>query len=275
MRVVLRVLSLNIWNMSGDWRVRRTEIVRWLRRLDADIVCLQEVIDDGTRSTARWLAEAAGYASVASGGVDAPGRTGLIFGPSVLSRWPIDHDASFRLPNDPGPTDIERVLLHARTRGIDVFTTHLTSLYPSGRLRELQCLAIDSLVAEHADPSSPLPPILAGDFNAEPDSTEIRFLSGLTSLDGRSTYWQDAWRVAGSSPDPGYTWDNRNPFAAQEFEPDRRIDYVFVGWRRDGSPGESRGAGRVESCRVVCDRALGGTFPTDHFGVLAEISEGD
>ena len=51
-------------------------------------------------------------------------------------------------------------------------------------------------------------------------------------------------------------------------EPDRRIDYVFVGWRREG------GAGRVESARVVCDRSLTGTFATDHFGVLADIAVG-
>ncbi|HVM10220.1 MAG TPA: endonuclease/exonuclease/phosphatase family protein [Acidimicrobiales bacterium] len=260
---MLRVVTLNIWNLSGPWRERRDEIVRWLRELDADIVCLQEIVDDGARNSARWVAERAGYEAVAFGGVEA--RPGVIFGPAILSRWPIDHQATHPLPNEPGPTDIERVLVHARTRGIDVFTTHLTSLYQSGALRERQCLSIDELVAQHADPASPLPPILAGDFNAEPDSTEIRFLTGSTSLDGRSTYWQDAWRVAGGRG-PGFTWDNRNPFAAAEYEPDRRIDYVFVGWRRDD------GAGRVEACRVICDRPLKGhVFPTDHFGLLADI----
>jgi endonuclease/exonuclease/phosphatase family metal-dependent hydrolase len=170
------------------------------------------------------------------------------------------------------------VLLHARTAGLDVFCTHLTSLYPFGNLREQQVLRIDELVAEHADPSSPLPPILAGDFNAEPDSTEIRFLTGSTSLEGRSTYFQDAWRVAGGrEPGPvgpgvsprdrdGITWSNENPFAAAEHEPDRRIDYVFSGWRR------SDGRGRISACSVVCDRPLtGSTFPTDHFGLLADI----
>ena len=261
---MIRVLTLNIWNLAGPWRERRAEIVRWLEHLEADVVCLQEVIDDGERNSARWLADAAGYAGVASAGVEV--TPGFLFGPAILSRWPIDTEAAWRLPNEPGPTDAERVLLHARTRGIDVFSTHLTSLYPSGRLRERQCLAIDELVREHADPDAALPPILGGDFNAEPDSNEIRFLSGLASLDGVSTYWQDAWRVAGGRG-PGFTWDNRNPFAAAEHEPDRRIDYVFVGWRRDS------GAGRVETCRVVCDRAMEGVFPTDHFGLLADIRE--
>jgi endonuclease/exonuclease/phosphatase family metal-dependent hydrolase len=259
---------LNIWNLSGGWRDRRGAIVSWLQLLDADIVCLQEVIDDGARNSARWLAEAAGYASVAYAGVDVgDGRT---FGPAILSRLPIDHERAYDLPNSPGPADVARVLLHARTGGIDVFSTHLTSLYESGRLRELQCLEIDRLVRLHAAPDAALPLVLAGDFNADPDSTEIRFLCGLTSLDGRSTYFQDAWRVTGGGRDgaPGWTWDNRNPFAALEFEPDRRIDYVFVGFPRPN------GAGRVQACRVVCHHGLppARVFPSDHFGLIADIA---
>jgi len=256
-------MSLNIWNLSGPWRERRDEILRWIARVDADVVCLQEIVDDGERNSARWIAERAGYAGCAFGGVEA--RPGLVFGPAILTRSALEAEGSFVLPNTPGPSDIERVLLHGRWQGIDIFATHLTSLYPSGALREAQVVRIDELIAEHADPNSPLPPILAGDFNAEPDSTEIRFLSGLSSINGRSTYFQDAWRVAGARG-PGFTWDNRNPFAAAEFEPDRRIDYIFVGWRRDG------GAGRVESCRVVADRALGGTYPSDHYGLVADVS---
>ncbi|HEX2850913.1 MAG TPA: endonuclease/exonuclease/phosphatase family protein [Acidimicrobiales bacterium] len=261
---MLRVLTLNIWNLSGGWSARREEILRWLDRLDADVVCLQEIVDDGTRNTARWLAERAGFEGVAFGGVEVV--PGLLFGPAVLTRSPLERSASFELPNEPAPNDIPRVLVHARAGGRDVFTTHLTSLYESGALRERQVLRITELVREHAAPDAPLPPILAGDFNAEPDSAEIRFLCGLQSIDGRSAYFQDAWRVAGSRG-PGSTWDNRNPFAAAEFEPDRRIDYVFVGWRRDS------GAGRVESARVVCDRVLAGNvYASDHFGLLAEIA---
>jgi len=262
---VLRVLTLNCWNVSGPWKERREEIVLWLRQLDADVVCLQEILADadGTRNTARWLAERAGYPGVAIGGVEA--RPGMVFGNAVLSRKPIDHERVFELPTAPRAGDVQRLLLHARTGGIDVFCTHLTSLFECGEQRERQVLRIDELISEHADPDSPLPPILAGDFNAEPDSTEIRFLTGSTSLRGRSTYYQDAWRVAGGR-EPGHTWSNTNPFAAAEFEPDRRIDYVFAGWRRDD------GRGRVTARSVVCDRPLTGTWPTDHFGLLADIA---
>jgi endonuclease/exonuclease/phosphatase family metal-dependent hydrolase len=264
---VLRVLTLNLWNLSGDWRARREEVVLWLRHLDADLVCLQEVIDDGAgRNTAAWIAERTGYAGCAFGGAAIEGGEGRRFGNAVLSRTAIDADATYVLPDEGHPEPIERVLLHVRTGGMDVFCTHLTSLAQWGGLREQQVLEIDRLIAEHADPDASLPPILAGDFNAEPDSTEIRFLCGLTSLEGRSTYYQDAWRVAGGTS-PGHTWSNDNPYAALDFESDRRIDYVFGGWRRPD------GRGRITACSVVCDRPLGGdAFPTDHFGLLADVA---
>jgi endonuclease/exonuclease/phosphatase family metal-dependent hydrolase len=262
---VLRVMTLNIWNLSGPWRERRREIVAWIDHLDPDLVCLQEVVEhpDG-RNQAAWLVEntGAGYAWAYGPGLVGEGGS---LGNAVLSRWPIEGTAVVRLPAGDGP-DEGRVLLHARTRRLDVFCTHLNWLFHHGYIRELQVKAIVDAIEARADPSSALPPVLAGDFNAEPDAGEIRFLTGLASLDGRSTYFQDAWRV-GSGGGPGWTWDNRNPFAAAELEPDRRIDYVFVGWRPDG------GAGRVMSARVVCDRALTGTFATDHFGLLAELAD--
>jgi endonuclease/exonuclease/phosphatase family metal-dependent hydrolase len=265
---VLRVLTLNIWNLEGGWRDRRVEIVRWLDRLDPDLVCLQEVVDDGAgRNQAEWLADAAsGTRHVAYGACGDLGE-GRSFGNAVLSRWAIESTTCTKLPGGHDRGDAGRGLTHAHTNGLDVFSTHLSSPFELGALRERQVQAIVATIASTADPGGSLPPILAGDFNAEPDSTEIRHLCGLASMGGTSTYYQDAWRVAGEG-DPGWTWDNRNPFAAAEFEPDRRIDYVFVGWRRDD------GAGRVRTARVVCDRVLAGAvFATDHFGLLAEIED--
>jgi len=265
---VLRVLSLNIWNLSGPWRERRAEIAAWLTRLEPDVVCLQEVVQDGSRrSQASWLASAPGVDQLRYQTVFAPGMDlgdGRSFGNAVLTRQPVDTHRHVALPSGDAP-DEGRVLLHVRTAGVDVFCTHLNWQFHHGVIREAQVRSVVDAIDEFADPASPLPPILAGDLNAEPDSDEVRFLTGRASLEGHSVYFQDAWRVAGGGA-PGFTWDNRNPFAAREQEPDRRIDYVLVGWRREG------GAGRVEAARVVCNRTVTGCFASDHFGVLAEIA---
>ncbi len=111
---------------------------------------------------------------------------------------------------------------------------------------------------------SGFPPIITGDFNAGPDSTEIRYVSGLHALDGRGVSFRDAWKFAGD-PGPGATWSSRNPWTHGLLEPDRRIDYVLAGWPRRG------GAGHVTSCRLVGTEPVDGVHPSDHYGVLAEL----
>ncbi|MGH9215007.1 MAG: endonuclease/exonuclease/phosphatase family protein, partial [Acidimicrobiales bacterium] len=69
--------------------------------------------------------------------------------------------------------------------------------------------ALVRFVDERTGTAAPLGPVVAGDLNAEPDSGAVRYLSGLGSLDGASTYLQDAWRLAGDGG-PGITWSNRN-----------------------------------------------------------------
>ena len=113
-------------------------------------------------------------------------------------------------------------------------------------------------------PKGGFPPIIAGDFNAEPDSDEIRFMTGGHSIDGRAVYFHDAWRVAGERGD-GITWSNRNAYVRPNLEPDRRIDYIFTGYPLRG------GVGMLKRCRVVCDDERDGVWPSDHFGVWAEL----
>ena len=87
-------------------------------------------------------------------------------------------------------------------------------------------------------------PSSCGDFNAAPDSDEIRMLTGRAATPEPKLVFHDAWEVAGGRRRPGMTWTNANPYARLDLEPDRRIDYVLVGWPKAG------GAGHVTSCAV-------------------------
>jgi endonuclease/exonuclease/phosphatase family metal-dependent hydrolase len=131
----------------------------------------------------------------------------------------------------------------------------------------LQVKAIAEAVARLAPIGKSFPPVLVGDFNAEPDADEIRYLRGLTGLGGRYVYFADAFGVAGDGS-PGTTFSKQNPFAAPMREPERRIDYVFVRGPDDIQRGEPQNA------RVCFDEPFRGTFPTDHFGVIATITAG-
>jgi endonuclease/exonuclease/phosphatase family metal-dependent hydrolase len=281
----LRVMTLNIGSLlEPDWDRRRHEIVAWVDRLDPDVICFQEVCEGAARpNAAGWIADAcAGVWHWAFGGdtmppefwQDASGR----FGSAVLSRWPIEESSFQRLGSAGGDPLVDGVpweLFHARTAGLDLYSTHLAPAPQHGRHRMVQVVEIDRVIKtmrgdrdvhRFGEHRQGMPPILCGDFNAEADSDEIRYLCGLTAIDDETTYYQDAWRTAGAGP--GYTNDwRRNPYCAALNVHRKRIDYVFVGdaFVRTGN------AGRVLSAQVVADEPITGVVASDHFGVLATI----
>jgi endonuclease/exonuclease/phosphatase family metal-dependent hydrolase len=284
----LRVVQLNAGSLlEPGWAERRFEIVAWLERLEPDVVCLEEIWEDAsTPNTAGWIAgqmSAVGWHRYFGGApFSALGRSDpdLRFGSAVLSRWPIDEGEHLLLPLAPGAqpstAGVPWELVRVRTAGLDVFACHLTAAPQDGRHRQVQVRVIDDhirAVRGARDDLTPgqrraaMPPILCGDFNAEPDSDEIRFLSSLTAIDGRTTFYQDAWRVAGDDG-PGYTQDWRtNRIAAALNIHRKRIDYVFVGdpFLREGS------AGRVLSAALAFHEPLTGVLASDHAGLVVDI----
>jgi endonuclease/exonuclease/phosphatase family metal-dependent hydrolase len=261
----LRVLTLNIWNRQGPWEQRLDLIRAGIQRLDPDLVGLQEVVEAGGPSQADDIARGLHTSFTAFGNAHDLGG-GVRFGNAVLSRWPIAASRVFPLPT--GDTDEHRSLLLAEVASphgkLPFFVTHLNWKLHHGCVREAQVAAVAALVKAEA-PLSGLPPVLVGDFNAEPDSTEIRFLRGLHALAGTSTYFADSFGITGEGR--GITFDAaHNPFAAPTHEPPRRIDYVFV-------RGPDKAArGKPLAARVVLDEVVDGICATDHYGVLAEIS---
>ncbi len=146
---MLRVLTLNIWNVMGDWRARRKDIVAWIDHLEPHVVCLQEVIEspDG-KNQAEWIAEhTAGDWHIAFAGREVMDGAAT-FGNAVMSRWPIDAQNDRDLTsNPPGRIDeVQRLVLHARTHGYDVFNTHLVWRYDEGNVREKEVVELDDVV---------------------------------------------------------------------------------------------------------------------------------
>jgi endonuclease/exonuclease/phosphatase family metal-dependent hydrolase len=193
-------------------------------------------------------------------------------GNAVLSRFPIHETRTFRLP-DQGtgePRALLYALLDAPWGELPVFVTHLNWRFDHGYVRLLQVAFIAERVSELAPVQSGcLPPVLMGDFNAAPDSDEIRFLTGLHVLDGKSVHFADAW-VYGGDGTPGSTYDPRNDYARRNREPPRRIDYVFT----RGPDAELRG--EPLHARLAFHEPVGGgddaLWASDHFGVYAEIA---
>jgi endonuclease/exonuclease/phosphatase family metal-dependent hydrolase len=265
----LRVLTWNIWWRFGPWEARRPAIAATLARLDADVICLQEVWDDGEVCFAEELAQGLGYHHAYGYRLD---LDAVRFGNAVLSRWPITGNEVHPLP---APPEVEELRTCVRAdidgpRGpLQVFSTHLNWRFDQSAVRQEQVRSICQFIAASRPAGGrEFPPILCGDFNADPDSDEIRLLSGRSATPEDKLVFHDAWEVAGqasSSSASGATWSNANPYARLDLEPDRRIDYVFVGWPKAG------GAGHVTACRVEGLDSVDGVVPSDHLAVLAEL----
>jgi endonuclease/exonuclease/phosphatase family metal-dependent hydrolase len=263
---LLKVLTLNIWNNSGPYDARKVRIREWIERLDPDVIGFQEVLREGDYLQAAELTD--GYSCVFAQAQEF-WRGPQQFGNAIASRWPIKHTEIVALPDL--DTNEDRCAISANIEApfgdLSFTCTHLNWKFHHGFVREKQVVPLFDL-ATRRRPKEQFPPIVVGDFNADPDSAEIRYASGLQTLEGKSVYYHDAWAVAGAGG-PGFTWSNRNDFAAIALEPNRRIDYIFVGYpirRRDGY-----GIGKVETCRVVCDDEVDGAWPSDHFGLYAEL----
>jgi endonuclease/exonuclease/phosphatase family metal-dependent hydrolase len=106
---------------------------------------------------------------------------------------------------------------------------------------------------------------LCGDLNADPDSDEIRILTGRAAVAVPGVVFRDAWAHAGQPDDPGYTTANSNPFNAANLEVERRIDYVMVGQPKMG------GVGHVVDVQLFGNSPIEGMWPSDHFGVVAQL----
>ncbi len=258
-------MTLNLWNRQGPWKERMQLVRAWIDRLQPDLIGFQEALRGSGIDQARDLVSATDYIVEYSSPTAFWEDPSFESGNAIASRWPIQERVVVDLPEaDDGDVPSALLVKAATPYGLVPFgCTHLSWRREHGAARERQAVALAKAIILHRE-GCDLPPVLVGDFNTEPESAEIRFLTGFQTLDGLSLYLRDAWKHAGGSLD-GATWSNRNPYARGWLEPDLRIDYILVG------PPNADGVGDIEDCKVVCDEPEDGVWPSDHFGVVADI----
>ena len=263
----VRAASVNLFAQHGGWERRREALRQGLRALDADVLALQEAVVHDGRDTARELL-GDGY-ELAHQTVGLVGD-GSHRGSSVASRWPITavHEIDLHLTGRTGGYSCGTVVAEIDSPvGRLLMGSHGSSwAWWAERERELQAVAVvrrvEELLAEE-----PAHVVLGGDFNAEPQSSSMRFLTGRTSLDGFSTAYRDAWEsVHGDAA--GWTFDPRNPLTAIDephLDRGRRIDYLLV---RCGDHGPTL---RVLDAGLAVHEQVDGVQPSDHYGVVADL----
>jgi len=272
----LRVVTFNLLHggPSSGWRgdaehleERLAMVTRELQAIDPDVVGLQEA--SISRRRGNVAARLAGALGLNWAHASATRRvSGLAWidrlivwamdfeeGPAILSRFPIVDTEVIDLPRcrhfyDP------RVLLRATVqtpRGpLDVFSTHTS--HDACQARRIAEIA--------GARRGGLPALVMGDFNAAETA------EWMTAL-GREHGFVDAFRAAQPDATGATVWQRPGAPAPTVT---RRVDFIFV--VPNGAP-----APRVRESRVVlatpARRADGSTlWPSDHYGVLAELDLG-
>jgi endonuclease/exonuclease/phosphatase family metal-dependent hydrolase len=257
----VRVVTWNVWGRYGEWRPRQSALEAALEDCRPDVVCLAE----------SWSAEEATQAERVAGRLGMSHslfvgdwkEEGWTSGIGVASRWPVARHEERRLPGD---GDAAGTVLFAAIDGprgpLQVFVAMLDYPLDASARRQAQVRQLCEFVAEAA--SRRHVTVVCGDFNAAPDSDEIRMLTGRTAGPVPGLVFYDAWEVAGDGSD-GITWSNKNPIAAIGRYPDRRFDYIFSAWPRAGA------AGHPTHCELLGVAAKSSTQVSDHYGVLADL----
>ena len=273
----LRIVTLNVWNTEGEpGRLHR--INRELLRLNPDLIAFQEVVQNEKINSLDILLDGLKVHRTHQADVQRfmPPFSDRYGGTAVATRWP--HRAldvlDLRLPDAADvPWATLAVIVPIPGEGELLFIGATAAWRLSAEsARERQAIAVADLDARHR---CELPTLIAGDFNAHPDSASIRYLTGRQSLGGRSVCYHDAWSVAGEGP--GYTWTVDNPKAkrgADEIvkQPGyrARFDYVFIGsW--DAHP---KAHARVTSAKLAFDQPVDGMWASDHYGLVVDLDVG-
>ncbi len=245
----VKIMTYNIWFDSQNWPARRDYMLQEMRASEADIICLQEVIQrPNLPNQAETLADSLGffYTFSSRDAEGAPTR----FGNAILSRYPIIEDNWVALD----PLDDFRTAIHARVEVdgniIDVYNTHLHNAAVNTHIRETQLQDVRSFI-EFTKADDALV-FLCGDFNANPDWEEMDLVYDL---------FTDVYPIFHENhldPEHGTLNFNLDHQA-------RRIDYIFFS-------NESADRLAPKSAKILLNELSDtGVWGSDHFAVFAEF----
>jgi endonuclease/exonuclease/phosphatase family metal-dependent hydrolase len=274
----IRVVTWNVWGRYGaDCEARQEALEQTLEQTAPDLVCLVEAWRQGDSTQSGRVAARLGLAHHRFVGdreqqdreqqdreQQDREQKDWVSGIGLVSRWPMTEPRRRPLRAQDGSGFGEAVhVAVAGDRGlIQLFAVMLDYPLDASGLRQHQVRQLVRFIAETASRRDLI--VVCGDFNAGPDSDEIRMLTGRSAPVAPGMVFYDAWELAGDGS-PGFTWSNRNPLAAIGLYPDRRFDYIFSAWPRRG------GAGHPTGCSLLGVRAPREQQLSDHYGLAADL----
>lgn len=200
----IQVITSNIrYGWTDDYRYDPFVHPRWLKPRLPGILGLEEVNKGHTSGAYSDLYRL--YQKLLPGGRWFYGDAHYGFGNALFTRYPVlGHEVRTYRAKDMLKRSCLKVTLTIQGRPVDVFVTHLSHLDPPNPVREAQAAELAGWLKAETKPW-----ILLGDFNAQPDSGEVRAIEAVAHPLFRR---HPAFLETPSFP---------------SLKPTRRIDYIF------------------------------------------------
>lgn len=250
----LRVLTLNLRNLSDRWEERVPLLLAEFGALQPDLCGLQEVVYPMQQDRLLGASGAASYA-VRRGWAGRPeyGNSILVRVDGPAGLQPEDGTAA-RFDLGRGRCALRAELRLGEGRLLRFVTTHLHHLPADPQVRDEQTARLLGWL----DALPPAATVVCGDFNAEPDEPAY---ARMAAAGFRSAY------LEASGEEPAVTWPSGLVAPAPDLEGDPGcIDYVWL-----------RGELRCRAARLCFDRPAVDDptlYPSDHLGLLAQLELG-
>lgn len=264
---MVRLATVNVLFNLREWDARGELLVAGLGPLDLDVLAVQEVNPEGR--TAHWLAERLGlphvYYTQFREGVSVLGVKA--YGIAILSRTSFLNVGELYLPGQGRAAQWGEI--RTGDGPLTICNGHYFWYPGASKERQVQFDAVEGWLARER---AGQPVVMVGDFNAEPHTPEMQ---GLFARWGSAHVLAQGREPAYTCPTPlayrgwrqGLVVRAINLVANRTVKPWRgTLDYVLV----------NAGVG-VRDCRVILDAphpADATLFPSDHFGVYAEVEVG-
>lgn len=249
----MRIATFNIWNNPTSWSERIESICATVKRIDADVLALQEVKTyvEGEQgiSVAEQIANEAGYPfCVFLAYPDSPDE-----GLAILSNIPLDtNDAIWHHEVEEANYCAIRVTFQAGGHAFGLTNVHLN--WRSPVIRETQVQAVREWVGEGERYE-----LLCGDFNDNPQSEIYRDLTAHRWIDVATH------DCGGDEPTLDY---EHNPYLKQDSlqKQPARYDWILLRHDRLNVP-------LITNVDVFGNISVtkANILPSDHYGVLLDF----
>lgn len=250
----MKIATYNIWNSQQGMPARKDHIIREIRKVNADVLCLQEVSD---RTLAEEIAAAAGYPYVFFDHYPNEDE-----GLCIVSRLKFEECGSW-MEN----SNSVYVCIKQNSKQIGVINLHLP--WDRVKKREKQIVQITAF----ADRIKADWVCLAGDFNGSENADVHRFLTGECQLEQEecNPRWYDlAFSYAqrrGNVAECTLNFRKNPRFLRNTIEENLRADRILL---RNPYPNDFPA---LASCDIFGETVYEETklCASDHYGVVTEI----